>query len=308
MPAERACAEQLQAERAVVAAYGALPVARRGRRALAPVGAAPSASARIDRLEAAGAQAGGAPASRPRTPGLEAVLDAERPRCAPTSPRVGQLERPRVRELLAGLDQPSAAHESALLVLLERPPLPTAFPGQPSPDDPHRADDRAAGRLRAARRAGLRRAAAPAVGRRGPRPTRAGCCSGCGGARWARRSRTTGSCTSIRCSSRCAATRPTTPPRWRPSSPRSGSGRRGRRSGPRTSTRPPSASPVPGPDARRSRAAVALEEELVALYPSALPALPDAKIAMTAATILASHSQHLLILRRETADRDGLTR
>jgi hypothetical protein len=49
-------------------------------------------------------------------------------------------------------------------------------------------------------------------------------------------------------------------------------------------------------------AAVALEEELVTLYRTALPALPDAKIAMTAATILASHSQHLLILRRETGD------
>jgi hypothetical protein len=47
-------------------------------------------------------------------------------------------------------------------------------------------------------------------------------------------------------------------------------------------------------------AAVLLEEELVALYRGAVPALPDAKIAMTAATILASHSQHLLILRRET--------
>ena len=47
-------------------------------------------------------------------------------------------------------------------------------------------------------------------------------------------------------------------------------------------------------------AALALEEELVALYTSALPNLPDAKIAMTAATILASHSQHALILRRQT--------
>jgi hypothetical protein len=47
-------------------------------------------------------------------------------------------------------------------------------------------------------------------------------------------------------------------------------------------------------------AAVALEEELVALYRNAVPALPDAKIAMTAATILASHSQHLLILQRQT--------
>jgi hypothetical protein len=49
-------------------------------------------------------------------------------------------------------------------------------------------------------------------------------------------------------------------------------------------------------------AAIALEQELVALYRSALPALPDSKIAMTAATILASHSQHLLILQRDTGD------
>jgi hypothetical protein len=47
-------------------------------------------------------------------------------------------------------------------------------------------------------------------------------------------------------------------------------------------------------------AAVLLEEDLVALYRSAVPELSDSKIAMTAATILASHSQHLLILRRET--------
>ena len=51
--------------------------------------------------------------------------------------------------------------------------------------------------------------------------------------------------------------------------------------------------------------AAALEEGLVELYREALPALPAAKIAMTAATILASHSQHLLILRRETG-RDPL--
>ena len=61
-----------------------------------------------------------------------------------------------------------------------------------------------------------------------------------------------------------------------------------------------------GPDrAAILRAARALEEELVALYRTAVTALPDAKIAMTAATILASHSQHLLILRRET-ERDPL--
>jgi hypothetical protein len=44
-------------------------------------------------------------------------------------------------------------------------------------------------------------------------------------------------------------------------------------------------------------AAIALEEGLVELYQQAVPALPDVKIAMTAATILASHAQHLFILR-----------
>jgi hypothetical protein len=49
-------------------------------------------------------------------------------------------------------------------------------------------------------------------------------------------------------------------------------------------------------------AAVALEGELVALYRNALPELPDSKIAMTTATILASHSQHLLMLQRDTGE------
>jgi hypothetical protein len=46
-------------------------------------------------------------------------------------------------------------------------------------------------------------------------------------------------------------------------------------------------------------AALVLEEDLREIYRTGLPALPDAKIAMTAATILASHSQHVLILERE---------
>jgi hypothetical protein len=50
-------------------------------------------------------------------------------------------------------------------------------------------------------------------------------------------------------------------------------------------------------------AALALERDLVALYRSVLPKLPDSKIAMTAATILASHSQHALILQRQTDGR-----
>ena len=44
-------------------------------------------------------------------------------------------------------------------------------------------------------------------------------------------------------------------------------------------------------------AAVALEESWSRSTAPRSPALPDAKIAMTAATILASHSQHLLICR-----------
>jgi Ferritin-like domain len=44
-------------------------------------------------------------------------------------------------------------------------------------------------------------------------------------------------------------------------------------------------------------AAIALEEDLIEIYQQALPALQDAKVAMTAATILASHAQHLFMLR-----------
>ena len=43
-------------------------------------------------------------------------------------------------------------------------------------------------------------------------------------------------------------------------------------------------------------AAVKLEDELVDAYRGSLVLLPDAKIAMTAATILASHAQHRFIL------------
>ena len=43
--------------------------------------------------------------------------------------------------------------------------------------------------------------------------------------------------------------------------------------------------------------AVLVEETMVEVYKSALPSLPDAKIAMTAATILAAHAQRLFILR-----------
>ncbi len=45
-------------------------------------------------------------------------------------------------------------------------------------------------------------------------------------------------------------------------------------------------------------AAIALEEDLVEAYKTALPELTDENIAMTAATILGSHSQHLFMLRQ----------
>jgi hypothetical protein len=45
-------------------------------------------------------------------------------------------------------------------------------------------------------------------------------------------------------------------------------------------------------------AAALLEEDLVAVYQAALPSLADPKIAMTAATILASHAQHHFIVRQ----------
>lgn len=44
------------------------------------------------------------------------------------------------------------------------------------------------------------------------------------------------------------------------------------------------------------KAAVALEDELIGAYRASLPSLPDAKIAMTLATILGSHAQHRFIL------------
>jgi Ferritin-like domain len=46
------------------------------------------------------------------------------------------------------------------------------------------------------------------------------------------------------------------------------------------------------------RAAIVLEEELVAAYKQAVPVFEEENIAMTAATILGSHAQHLLMLRR----------
>ena len=115
-------------------------------------------------------------------------------------------------------------------------------------------------------------------------------------------SRTTGSSTSIRCSTAAPAR----------VGPRRGAGHRaGRRRARARRGAPEALSDSTSTAERLARtraprgdlpAAGALEQELVDALPAALPALPDAKIAMTAATILASHSQHLLMLPREDCD------
>jgi hypothetical protein len=65
--------------------------------------------------------------------------------------------------------------------------------------------------------------------------------------------------------------------------------------------------PVAQPVARSGKRsdALALEESLLEAFAAALPQLPDPEVAMTVATILASHAQHLLILR-DHADLDAL--
>ncbi len=247
--------------------------------------------------------AGASSQQEPET-GLEAALAAESAALRAHVAAVGQLEDREYRELLAGLvdrrrGQPVRAARSGSTARRSRPP------SRASPSDAHRRTLRLsqATRRGALRAGGLALAATvlgPACGRgrdrRGRAPARAVAARDGGVARVRPASRT-----STRCSSRCAATRPITPRRSRPSSRPSGSARRGRRSGRRSSTSTAERLARSEPDGAVA-AAVALEEELVALYRNALPALPDAKIAMTAATILASHSQHLLILRRETGD------
>ena len=130
MPAE-VLSEQLRAEEAAVAAYVALsglPLDAGARASELRT----SASARIDRLEAAGGQARRYPgrAAR-RRPGWRPRSRPSAALCAPTSARSASCATRKWSELLGGLITSSAAHETALLELLERPPLPSAFPGQP---------------------------------------------------------------------------------------------------------------------------------------------------------------------------------
>ena len=128
-------AQQLRAEQEVVAAYEAIgdddlsiPHNWRSQALLART------RARIRELDAAVRAEGGAPGGpleKPANPGLETALEAERRALRVHVRAVGQLQEPKWRELLAELVESSAAHETALLEMLERPPLPSAFPGQP---------------------------------------------------------------------------------------------------------------------------------------------------------------------------------
>jgi hypothetical protein len=63
--------------------------------------------------------------------GLEAALAAESAALRGHVAAVGQLQAGEYRELLAGLVTDAAANQSALLLRLDRPPAPTAFPGEP---------------------------------------------------------------------------------------------------------------------------------------------------------------------------------
>jgi hypothetical protein len=116
-------ARQLRAEQEVAAAHGA-PEAR---------SLLPATQARIVKLEAALRAEGGTPGGPvdPAHGGLEGLLDAERRALRAHVAALGELRDPKWSELLGELIAGSAAHESAVLELLERPSLPSAFPGQP---------------------------------------------------------------------------------------------------------------------------------------------------------------------------------
>ena len=90
--------------------------------------------ARIAKLDAALRGEGGAPGGpvdQPARGGLEGLLAAERRALRVHVEALGELRDPKWSELLGELISGSAMHETALLKLLERPPLPSAFPGQP---------------------------------------------------------------------------------------------------------------------------------------------------------------------------------
>ena len=117
--------DQLHAEQAVVAAYEGLSDRRVD-------DLREHARERVRRLEAAlPATARPPDAAPPAQPGLEYALEAERHALRTHVQAVGLLQDRAMRALNADLVADSARSESALLLALERPPLPSAFPGQP---------------------------------------------------------------------------------------------------------------------------------------------------------------------------------
>jgi hypothetical protein len=119
---------QLRAEQAVLAAQQAIGDEQRDTTLLE------GTRSRIAALQDALRAEGGAvpqPAGAPATSSLEALLAAERRALRVHVQALGELRDPKWSELLGELIAGSAAHETALLVMLDRPPLPSAFPGQP---------------------------------------------------------------------------------------------------------------------------------------------------------------------------------
>jgi hypothetical protein len=86
---------------------------------------------RLDEASVARFGAGPSVTSATSATGLEAALEAESAALRGAVAAIGELEDREWRALLAGVVADAAANESALLQLLDRPPLPTAFPGQP---------------------------------------------------------------------------------------------------------------------------------------------------------------------------------
>jgi hypothetical protein len=90
-----------------------------------------NAEARLRRLDAVLDKQPGDTFEKEADTGLEAALAAESEALRAHVAAVGQLQARESRELLAGLVTDAAANQAALLLRLDRPPAPTAFPGEP---------------------------------------------------------------------------------------------------------------------------------------------------------------------------------
>ena len=118
--------EQLRVSQAVVDAYANVPA----------VGALRSnAERRVRRVDAAleplRGESGTLEAKQTAETGLEAALVAESVALRAHVAAVGLLEDREWRELLGGLIVDTASNQAQLRLLLDQPPLPTSFPGEP---------------------------------------------------------------------------------------------------------------------------------------------------------------------------------